>query len=427
MKTRVSLGLVMLFALVMAAAACTSSPAGVPTPAPRVENAASASAVASTSGATRAPAVASTSVATPASAGATVSARGSADGEAETEGGSPHKTDIDDLFASLCKPDGPGAAVIVIEKGKVAFKAGYGLADLKADAAITPRSLFHLGSVGKQFTALGIMMLHEDGKLEYDDPIGKHLPELARFGDALTIRHLLHHTSGIADYDVDDALHSAIEERAKFPSNTDLLEVLAKSGKPVFKPGEKFKYSNTGYDVLGALIERLSGRSYAAFMQERVFGPVGMSNSFAMPSPRSKGPGMCVSYEMKGGRPTAVLTHPFDNVNGSGSVISNVEDLALYDQALFQGRLVKQATLEEAFVSGRLNDGTSTSYGFGWEVEKHDGKPTIGHGGSWLAFDNHYLHLPQQDLTVIVLMNQERSDPEAGKLATSVADVFLED
>ena len=231
MGTRVSLGLVVLCTWMMAGMACAPSPARMPA---HSEGGGTARAVASPTAPVR-PVPPTT---------------------AQAEGTRPHhavpdKADIDELFEPLCKDGGPGAAVLVAQGGTVLFKAGYGLANLKTRARITPDSLFHLGSVGKQFTALGIMMLHEQGRLDYDDPIGKHLPELARFGTGLTIRHLLHHTSGIADYDADEALHAAIEDKAPFPSNSDLLAVLAHQGKALSAAGTRFRYSNTGYDVLG--------------------------------------------------------------------------------------------------------------------------------------------------------------------------------
>ena len=146
---------------------------------------------------------------------------------------------------------------MVIEDGQVLKNSGYGLASLESGTAITPQSLFHLGSAGKQFTALGIMMLAEEGKIKYDDPIGKYLPELAWCGNDLTIRQLLHHTSGITGYDEDVALQSELTDIPGGPTNRDLVAALAKPRQPQFHPGDKFSYSNTGYDILGALIERV--------------------------------------------------------------------------------------------------------------------------------------------------------------------------
>ena len=329
---------------------------------------------------------------------------------------------VDGLFSSISQ-EGPGGAVIVIKDGEVLKESGYGLADIEKGTPITTQTLFHLGSVGKQFTALGIMMLAEEGKIKYDDPIGKYLPELSWCGSDLTIRDLLHHTSGITGYDEDESLRSELSDVPGEICNKDLIAALAKPRNPQFHPGDKFSYSNTGYDVLGALIERVCGKSYSEFMQSRIFGPLGMTHTFAMPNP---GREVAVSYEMSGGSPAADKSDPLDNLSGSGSIYSSVEDLYLYDRALYTGELIKQSTMDEAFKPAVLNDGSESRYGFGFELDPYNGEELIAHSGAWLAFSSEYMRFPQRHLSIIVLLNENSGEGAEG-LGHKIADIYLKD
>ena len=335
---------------------------------------------------------------------------------------SPQASAVDALFAKSISDTTPGGAVGVFEKGQLVFNAGYGLANLEDESKITPQHIFHLGSVGKQFTALGLMLLHEDGQLDYDAPIGRYLPELNWTGDSLTVRHLLHHTSGLPDYDENDELYDALLSTSEQPTNTDLLTALADFDTLTNPPGEVFSYSNTGYDLLGVLIERLSGQTYAKFMQARVFGPTGMTDTFALPNPqRLQNPRVSFSYDENN------LPHEYtelDNLNGSGSIYSTIFDLFLYDQALYTHTLVRQDTLTEAFTAGKLNDGTSTEYGFAWDVNNYKSEPYVGHSGAWLNFTSYFLRFPERQLSVVILLN--RDDIDGDSLAFQVADLWLE-
>ncbi len=332
---------------------------------------------------------------------------------------------VDAIFASFVTEDSPGGAVIVIRDGQILHKAGYGLADLQGDVPIAPKSIFHLGSVGKQFTGLAIMMLAEEGKLDYDDPIGQHLPQLARFGDGLTIRHLLHHTSGIPDYYENEKLLETLLGKAEMPTNEDTLALLSEMGEAQFAPGEIFAYSNTGYEMLGSLIERVSGQPFAAFMQERVFDPLGMKSTFSQPDPdRLTDPNLAHSYTRRGSRIEAYDSDPLDYLVGSGSIYSTVEDLYLYDQALYTDKLVKQSTLAEAFQPAVLKSGDQSKYGFGWRLGTRSGERYVAHGGGWLGFVAFYARFPEQRLSVIVLLNRDFDLPD-GDLALEIADLYL--
>ena len=187
-------------------------------------------------------------------------------------------TQVDAYLGSFIQPDSPGAAVIVVQAGQTVYQAGYGLAAVENKIPITPQTIFHLGSVGKQFTGLAIMLLAEEGRLNYDDPVGNYLPQLARFGDQVTLRKMLHHTSGLPDY-YEGVLNDQLFALAEQPTNKDALTVLFKSGELQFTPGERFDYSNSAYDMLGSVVEYISGQSLADFLQQRVFGPLNMTST----------------------------------------------------------------------------------------------------------------------------------------------------
>jgi CubicO group peptidase (beta-lactamase class C family) len=322
----------------------------------------------------------------------------------------------------------PGGAVLVTWGGEVVHEAGYGLADVAKGTPITPQHVFHIGSVGKNFTAVGIMLLKEQGLLSYDAPLGTYLPELARLGSPVTIRRLLNHTAGMPSYDEPGALQDALFAKTDTPGNGDLLAALATAGRLRFTPGTAFEYSNTGYDALGLVIERVSGQTYREFTQRRIFGPLKMTRSFALPDDsRLTNPLVPHAYEGTSAPFTTYDSDPVDNLSGSGSVYSTVEDLSLYDRALRGESLLKQSTLADAFTSGRLNDGSETGYGFAWFVgDDYYGEPYQEHGGAWLGFRSAMLRVPGSDLTVIALMNGARYD-DTETLVFDIADVFMSD
>ncbi len=327
---------------------------------------------------------------------------------------------------SFITSETPGGTVMVIQNGQVVHRNGYGLANLEDGTAMTPDKIFHLGSVGKQFTAMGILILAEQGLLTLDDPIGDHLSELAWTGDEVTIRSLLQHTSGIPDYDENSDLLDRLMELADEPTNQDVLAVLSEETELIYATGDQFLYSNTGYDVLGALIESASGQYYAEFMKENIFAPLGMNNTFALPNAnRLTDPNISMSYVFEDGEPTAYPSDPIDNINGSGSIYSNLDDMVLYDQALYTDKIVSQSTLAEAFQTGILNNGEETEYGFAWDIGNYQGEDYTAHSGAWLGFYTYYLRFPAQELSVLVLFNYDYSDPDPETLAYEIADLYL--
>ena len=338
--------------------------------------------------------------------------------------GGEMSSEIDDLMSKYV--EGPGGAVMVIQNGEIVFQNGYGLADIENGLPITTDSIFHLGSVGKQFTALGVMILAEQGLVNYDDPIGQYIPELAWMDEGVTIRSLLYHTSGVLGYDDSDDIYNALVASSDAPTNEDLLSVLAEQGGMLTDPGEVYSYSNTGYEILGSLIERVSGKKYAAFMDENIFSPLGMTHTFSLPNAqRLDDENIAQSYYLDGGQPWTYKPDILDGLTGSGSIYSTLGDMYLYDQALRNHELVSAETLEEAFTTGTLNNGEAIDYGFGVELSEYSGYSYIGHSGAWLGFESYYLHIPEQNLSVVVLLNLDYSEEGAEGIAFSVADLFL--
>ena len=330
---------------------------------------------------------------------------------------------IDDYIAELIQPNGPGLALAVIESGEIVHAAGYGLADIRSGRPIGPDTIFHLASCGKQFTGLGILMLAEQRKLGLDDPVGKHLPELAGFSPGVTLRRLLNHTSGIRDFYDDDGMDEMLARNER-PTNADVIEVCTDLGCPMaedgMRPGDVFSYSNTGYDLLGAVIEHVSGQSYHDFFQQSVFDPVGMKDTFSVPDQRAEDDRCAIGYALderdefveRGGS-------EYDDLVGSGSFYTTVQDLCRYDQALNANRLVSAAALREAFTGARLNDGQITNYGFGWYIGTYEGMPFAGHEGEWIGFYSYITRYLARPLSMFMLANRPGIDfPELANVAT---------
>lgn len=331
---------------------------------------------------------------------------------------------VDKFFASFVGKDTPGGAVIVLKDGQTLYKAAYGLANLEDGTPLTVNHAFHLASVGKQMTALAIMMLAQQGKLNYDDPIGKYIPELSHFGKDFTIRQMLHHTSGLPDYNA--KLEKAMYARTDQPTNADLVAALSKMKAPSTKPGEAFEYSNPGFDLLGSVIERISGQTFANFMQKTIFGPLGMTHTFSLPNEtRRADPLVAMSYTGSTKSPEAYPYDDLDGLYGSGSIYSTVGDMALYDEALYAGTLLPVSALQEAFQPAELNDGTTEPYGFGWELEKVKGQSYVAHSGAWLGFNSDYVRFLDQHFSVIVLLNRDYDYPDDPRIGLKIANFYL--
>jgi CubicO group peptidase (beta-lactamase class C family) len=335
---------------------------------------------------------------------------------------------IDGYLASQIRSDGPGLALAVVDGGTLAHAAGRGLADVRKGVPISQDTIFHLASCGKQFTGLGILMLAEERKLQIDDPIGKHLGALARFGPRVTIRQLLHHTSGIRDF-YDDAGIDEVLARCARPSNADIIRTYADLGCPMaergLRPGDTFSYSNSGYDLLGAVIEQVSGATYRDFFQRRVFDPLGMKDTFSVPDRRSRDRRCAKGYALdERGELVENGGSEFDDLVGSGSFYTTVTDLCVYDRALRANSLVSEAGMREAFISGRTNDGALTDYGFGWYLGSYEGMRVAEHEGEWNGHYTYVCRFLDRPLGIFVLSNNPAIAPL--EVATVATDAFAQ-
>lgn len=323
---------------------------------------------------------------------------------------------MDALFAPYNQPGQPGAAVAVIHHGKIVFSKGYGLAQVEGKIPCTPESNFRLASVTKQFTAMGIMILAERGQLSLDDKLPKFFPEFPAYGKDITIRQVLNHTSGLIDYE------DVIPEGTTIPvSDRDALLLTLKQDKTYFPPGTQFKYSNTGYALLALVIEQASGHTYADFLKQNVFLPLGMSNSVAYQQGVSLVTNRALGYTVKDGAVTPSDQSLTSAVLGDGGVYSSVKDLFQWDQALYTEKLVKRPLLAQAFLNvTNTSDFPGSGYGFGWYVGKAHGTDHIWHYGSTCGFSTRLERYPQKEFTVIILTNRRSAELDnfAEKIAT---------
>jgi len=307
--------------------------------------------------------------------------------------------EIGTLMSTLYERGQFNGAILVAEHGKIICREAFGKANFQTGADFTPDTPSNIGSVTKQFTAMAIMILADRNKLNYDDPVSKYIPEFSRSPHASknTLRHLLTHTSGIPDYGdlgIDDSgldqhgLIAAILEKEDLPS----------------RPGQKYRYSNPGYALLGIVVERVSGRAFGDFLEQEIFKPIGMSNTFVYDGPRKKNARTAVGYDQFGevddGAPTAIP--------GDGGIYSTVDDLFKWDQALYTDKLVRQSALSAAFTPGKVEEGTST-YGFGWNVAENGSSKYVWHTGSQAGFRAFIERRLTERVTVIMLTNKGNS------------------
>ena len=326
---------------------------------------------------------------------------------------------VDALFADASSETTPGAAIIVIQDGVVLQKSAYGMADLERGVPFETDTSTRLGSVSKQFTAMAIMILEEEGRLDYDDPITRFLPELSRFGDEITVRHLLNHTAGLPDY-YDVMVEVTGVER---PLTRHALDTYAKWGEPLFAPGERYEYSNPGYELLALIVERASGEVFGDFVEERIFAEVGMPNSVVLDDRHPHLAKRAYGYRIDGDGFALNDDDPLNYLVGSGSIYSTVEDLYRWDQALYGENLVSKTSRAKAFSPARLNSGEFYPYGFGWRLDEHLGHRRIAHAGGWVGFQTFIGRYVDDRFSVIVLTNLAEAEPEG--IADTIAAIYL--
>jgi len=324
---------------------------------------------------------------------------------------------IDSLFAAYTGSAVPGASVVVVQNGQVVVRRAYGMADLERRIAATPETDYRLASVSKQFTAMAIMLLAKEGKLRYDQPIRDFLAELPPATQAVTVRHLLNHTSGIWDY---EALIP--ESRTAQLDDNDVLSLVASKDTLSTAPGTAYCYSNSGYVLLGMIVARVSGMSFPEFVRTRVFVPLGMRSSVAHVEGVDTVPRRAYGYSPRSGSFVQTDQSVTSATLGDGGIYSNVDDLVRWDGALSDATIIDRASLAEATTPPVLPGGPS-EYGFGWFVDRYRGEQRWRHTGETSGFRNAILRFPEKRLSIIILTNRSSGEPQA--IAERIADRIL--
>jgi CubicO group peptidase (beta-lactamase class C family) len=323
---------------------------------------------------------------------------------------------MDDAVDGLMRDyqgDVPGASVLVIENGKRVVSRAYGYADLEARVAATPQTNYRLASVSKQFTAAAILLLSEDGKLALDDPVRRWLPSLPASADAITLKHLLTHTSGLVDYE--DVMAQGATEQVH---DADVLRLLESQDRTYFIPGSGYRYSNSGHALLALIVEKASGRRYAAFLHDRIFAPLGMDYTVAYEQGVSDVDHRAYGYSSIDGKWRRTDQSPTSAVLGDGGIYSSIEDLAKWDAALYDDRLLSAASRKLAATPWTRTDDPAVEYGYGWRITGD----SQWHSGETIGFRNVIVRYPRRRLTVVVLSN--RDDPEPYRKVQEIAALF---
>ncbi|MDQ1833576.1 serine hydrolase domain-containing protein [Massilia scottii] len=328
---------------------------------------------------------------------------------------SVHADPLDDaIVVEMKRSHVPGIGIAVVRNGKIIKEMGYGDADVENGVRVTPRTVFQSGSVGKTFTAALVMLLAEDGKLSLDDPISRHLPNTPKAWEAITIRHLLTHTSGLGDP------YAKLDMRKDYTDEE--LIALEATIPTLFAPGEKWSYSNMGYHLLGFICNKAGGKLYGDQLRERIFVPLGMSTRIISESD-------IVPHRARGyARVDGVLKNqewvaPRLNTTADGSLYLTARDLALWDLALYGDKILNARIREASWTPVKLNDGKTAPYGYGWQLGSRNEHRVISHGGSWQGFKAQMSRYVDDKLTVVVLANSAAARP--GKFADIVAAHYV--
>jgi CubicO group peptidase (beta-lactamase class C family) len=328
---------------------------------------------------------------------------------------------VDAVFTKWDRPDSPGCALGVYRGGQIVYKRGYGMEDLNEDVHITPGTVFHVASMSKQFTAASVVLLAQQGKLSLDDDVRKHIPELPDFGQKITIRNLVYHTSGLRDQWALLGL-AGWRYSKDLITDEDVMSVMTRQKELNFKPGERHVYCNTGYTLLGLIVKRVSGMSLREFTTKNIFEPLGMTHTHFRDDHAEIIKHDAVGYAQETGKPFEISITNFDTV-GATSLHTTVEDLQRWDENFYQPKVGGAAFVQQMLERGKLNNGEQLDYAFGLVISKYKGLPTVDHNGADAGYRSDMTRFPEQHFSVAVLCNSAETAPMA--LAQQVADIVL--
>jgi CubicO group peptidase (beta-lactamase class C family) len=328
---------------------------------------------------------------------------------------------VDTVFTKWDRADSPGCALGVYRGGQIVYKRGYGMEDLNEDVPITPKTVFHVASMSKQFTAASVVLLAQHGKLSLDDDVRKHIPELPDFGQKIAIRNLVYHTSGLRDQWALLGL-AGWRYSEDLITDEDVMSVITRQRELNFKPGERHMYCNTGYTLMGLIVKRVSGMSLREFTTKNIFEPLGMTHTHFRDDHAEIIKHNAVGYEQETGQPFEISITNFDTV-GATSLHTTVEDLQRWDENFYQPKVGGTAFVQQMLQQGKLNNGEQLDYAFGLGIGKYKGLSTVDHGGADAGYRSDMTRFPEQHFSVAVLCNSAEADPSA--LARQVADIVL--
>jgi CubicO group peptidase (beta-lactamase class C family) len=329
---------------------------------------------------------------------------------------------VDKVFEKYDHTDSPGCALGVYKDGQIIYKHGYGMANLNDDVTITPETVFHVASMSKQFTAASILLLQQQGKLSIDDDVHKYIPELQDFGVPVTLRQMMHHTSGLRD-------QWSLLELAGWRYSQDLItdddvmSVVSRQKALNFKPGEKYMYSNTGFTLLAIVVKRVSGMSFREFTDKNIFQPLGMTHTHFRDDHEEviKHDALGYEHDDKTGAYRMSLTN-FDTA-GATSLHTTVEDLALWDENFYHPKIGGPGFIDLMLHRDKLNNGDLQDYASGLSIGHYQGLTTVGHGGADAGYRSSITRFPDQHIGFSVLCNAAEANP--GGLINQVADILL--
>jgi len=328
---------------------------------------------------------------------------------------------IDQIFSDYNSSELPGAAVMIIDNGKIIFNKGYGIADFTKNIPITDSTNFRLASITKQFTAMSILQLIDKNFLSFNTTLKEIFTQYPDYGKNITIKHLLQHTSGLVDYE--DLIPDSATIQIK---DNDILNLMIKIDSLYFRPGENHKYSNTGYAILSQIVEKISGLSFKDYLKKMIFEPVGMLNTIAFENGINEVQNRAFGYTIDKNEIKFTDQSITSAVLGDGGIYSSTKDLFKWDQALYTNILLSENLFKEIFKRGRLNNGKYFDYGYGWRLENYNQKEIVYHTGSTYGFRNIIYRIPKEKFTIIILTNRNAgSEFSTLDFAHKIVDLYF--
>ncbi len=332
---------------------------------------------------------------------------------------------VDMLFHSFNNASTPGCAVSVIEAGDILYKNGYGMANLEYGVEISTETIFHVASVSKQFTALAVQLLVNEGKVSWDDDIRTYIPEVPEFSHTVSLRHLVHHVSGIRDQ-WSLLMQAGWRWESDVVTQNDVLDITSRQKNLNFEPGSRYLYSNTGYTLLAVVVERVSGQSLREFTSEQIFEPLGMNNTHFQDDHRRIVKNRAWAYESdRDGEFGLRNSIPVFDVVGASSLFTTVEDMAAWDRNMYNGEVGGTEGIEQLHTQFVLSNGDTTDYAHGLIKNEFGGLPMVSHGGADAGYRSQYLRFPEQQLSIAVFCNFPGAGPDL--LARRTATIYLDD